>query len=189
MTVSAEPYLNVHPTDSPAQMQRLFCDKPPPRPHKRRYNVRLIKATWPYTVQEVAELFGLQKNAVLRWLREDLRANRDQRPFLIRGDELARFLSARQAKKRRKCSVIEFYCFKCRAPREAFLGIADVVIETPFKLRLKALCSVCSTSVNKVQAVCDLEKIKSRFHVQELAGEHLLGCTAPSVSSDLEKLT
>jgi excisionase family DNA binding protein len=38
--------------------------------------VRLIKATWPYTVQEIAELFKIHKNAVLRWLREGLRADR-----------------------------------------------------------------------------------------------------------------
>jgi excisionase family DNA binding protein len=169
-------------------MPRSFSDKAPTARHKRRYNVRMIKATWPYSVQEIAELLGVHKNAVLRWLREGLQANRDRRPFLIRGDELARFLSARQAAKRRKCAATEFYCFKCRSPREAYLGIADVVIETSSKLRLKALCSVCSTSVNKVQGVRDLEKILSRFHVQELAGEHLLGSTAPSLNSGLENL-
>jgi hypothetical protein len=104
---------------------------------KRRYNIRLIKATWPYSVQEIAELFGIHKNAVLRWLTAGLRANRDQRPFLIRGDELTRFLAIRQAEKRRKCAFTEFYCLKCRAPRESYLRIADVVIETAMKLRLK----------------------------------------------------
>jgi len=43
----------------------------PPRPRKkRRYNVRRIKATWPYRVEEIADLFGIHKNAVLRWLGE-----------------------------------------------------------------------------------------------------------------------
>jgi hypothetical protein len=146
--------------------------------------VRRIKATWPYSVQEIAELFGIQKNAVLRWLKDGLQANRDQRPFLIRGDELARFLTARQANYRRKCTATEFYCFRCRAPREAYLGIADVIIENPFRLRVKSLCSVCSTPINKVQRVCDLAKIQVWFHVQELAGEHLLDSTAPSLNSD-----
>ncbi len=75
---------------------------------KRTYNIRRIKATWPYSVQEIAELFGIHKNAVLRWLQDGLQANRDQRPFLIRGAELARFLTARQTSKRRKCSTTEF---------------------------------------------------------------------------------
>jgi hypothetical protein len=63
---------------------------------KRTYNVRRIKATWPYTVQEIAELFRIHKNAVLHWLKDGLQANKDQRPFLIRGEELIRFLNARQ---------------------------------------------------------------------------------------------
>ena len=151
-------------------MPRCVGDRLRPVRRKRRYNVRLIKATWPYSVQEVAELFGVHKNAVLRWLREGLLADRDRRPFLIRGDELARFLRGRQADKRQKCTATQFYCFKCRSPREAYLGIVDVVIETPSRLRLKALCSVCDTSVNKVQSVRDMEKIRSRFNVQELAG-------------------
>ena len=46
------------------------------RRKKRRYNIRRVKATWPYTVQEIAELLGVHKNAVLRWLHDGLRADR-----------------------------------------------------------------------------------------------------------------
>jgi hypothetical protein len=153
---------------------------------KRTYNIRRIKATWPYSVQEIAELFGIHKNAVLRWLQDGLQANRDQRPFLIRGAELARFLTARQISKRRKCSTTEFYCFKCRDAREAYLRIADVAIESPTRLRVKALCAVCSTPINKVQSIRDLEKIQIHFHVQQLKGEHILERTPPSLNCDLE---
>jgi excisionase family DNA binding protein len=158
-------------------------------PHKRRYNLRLIKRTWPYTVQEIAELFGIHKNAVLRWLKEGLVAQRDHRPFLIPGHELERFLRARQAKRRCKCRPTEFYCFKCRAPREPYLGIADVVIENPFRLRVKALCSVCSTAVSKVQRVQDLAKIQSLFHVQQLAERHMPEAISPSLNRDLKGTT
>ncbi len=93
---------------------------------RRTYNVRLIKATWPYSVQEIAALFSLHKNAVLRWVKEGLQVNGDRRPYLIRGNELTRFLTARQKGRKRKCSTKEFHCFKCRAPRAAYLGIADI---------------------------------------------------------------
>ena len=151
---------------------------------KRTYNVRLIKATWPYTVQEIAELFGIHKNAVLRWLREGLMADRLQRPFLIRGDELARFLTARQIARRRTCAKTEFFCFKCRVPRSAFLGIADIVIESPTRMRVTALCEVCSAPVNKMQAARELPKIRSSFEIQQMTGEHLLDCTQRSLNSD-----
>ena len=145
------------------------------RPRKRTYNVGQIKATWPYTVQEIAVLFGIHKNAVLRWIKEGLQVNKDQRPFLIRGEELTRFLKARQMGKRCKCKATEFYCFKCRAPREAYLGIADIAIESPARLRLKSLSATCSTPINKVQSIRDLAKIQIRFHVQQLTdgGTHI----------------
>ena len=153
---------------------------------KRRYNVRLIKATWPYTAQEIAELFDIQKNAVLRWLKEGLHADRSQRPYLIRGDELTRFLNRRQDGKRRQCAPREFFCFKCRVPREPYLGIADIAIESPTRFRIKALCSVCDTSMNKVQNVRNLPRIKALFNIQQLTGEHLLECAALRPNSDLE---
>jgi hypothetical protein len=153
---------------------------------KRTYNVRRIKATWPYSVQEVAELFGIHKSAVLRWLKEGLQANPDQRPYLIRGNELARFLTARQIGRRRKCAFPEFYCVKCRAPREAYLRIADITIESPTRLRAKALCGVCGTPVNKVQAVRELSRIQQCFEIQQLTGEHLLERTSTSLNSDSE---
>jgi hypothetical protein len=159
---------------------------PPPLRKRRRYNVRRIKDTWPYTVQEIAELFGVHKNAVLHWLREGLCADRSQRPFLIRGDELARFLSERQNGKRQRCAPGEFFCVRCRAPREAYLGIVDIAVESPTRLRIRSLCAVCDTPVNKVQSVRDLPKIKERFHVQQLTGEHLIERAGASLNSDLE---
>jgi hypothetical protein len=153
---------------------------------KRSYNIRRIKRTWPYSVQEIAELYGIHKNAVLRWLKDGLQADRSQRPFLIRGDEIARFLTARQNRSRRKCAPTEFYCFRCRAPREAYLGIADLIIEAPGRLRIESLCSDCSTPVRKIQRLDDLPKIRSRFHIQKLVGEHLLERAAPSLKRDLE---
>jgi Helix-turn-helix domain len=152
---------------------------------KRTYNVRRIKATWPYTVQEIAELFRIHKNAVLRWLKDGLQANKDQRPFLIRGEELIRFLNARQTRKGCKCTPTEFYCFKCRAPRQAYLGIVDIAIESPTRLRVKSLCALCSTPINKMQNARDLPKIQNRFHVQQLTGERILDRAHASLNSDL----
>src|SRR3954464_13745227 len=141
-------------------MPRWPSNRPSAARRKRRYNVRRVKATLPYTVQEIADLFDIHKNAVLRWLKNGLIADLSQRPFLIRGDELIRFLKQRQDGRRQKCRPEEFFCFRCRAPREAWLGIADLMIESATRLRLKGLCGVCETPVSKVQRVCDLAKIR-----------------------------
>ena len=86
---------------------------------KRNYDLRGIKATWPYSVTEITELLGVHKNTVFQWIKDGLMADKSKRLWLVRGDELARFLSARQASKKRKCRLTEFPCFKCRDRREA----------------------------------------------------------------------
>ena len=156
---------------------------------KRTYNTRLIRATWPYTVQEVSALFKVHKNAPLRWLKEGLQANGDGRPYLIRGDELMRFLRARQQGKKHCCKLREFFCFKCRVPREAYLNIADIIIESPYRFRVKALCAVCTTNVSKVQNIQKLAEIRTCFHLQQLEGQHLIERDEPSVNSDSEDQT
>lgn len=156
---------------------------------KRHYNTRLIKATWPYTVQEIAALLDVHKNAPLRWLKEGLQVNGDGRPYLIRGDELSRFLTARQQSKKSTCKPGEFFCFKCRAAREAGLNIVDIVIESPSRLRVKGICTVCSTPVSKVQGIKKLPEIQNSFHVQQLQGQHIIERDEPSVNSDLEVKT
>jgi hypothetical protein len=155
---------------------------------KRTYNVRLVKASWPYSVQEVAGLFGVHKNAVLRWLREGLRANRDKRPFLIRGDELIRFLTERRRGRKRKCSIAEFFCFRCRAPREARRRMVAIAPMSLTLVRVNAHCAVCGTPVNKVQGIRNLNKIQDNFEVQQLAERHLIESADASVNSDLEPI-
>ena len=151
---------------------------------KRTYNTRLIKATWPYEVQEIAALFRLHKNAVLRWLKEGLYADTTQRPHLVRGDELTRFLNDRQQTKKQKCSFDEFFCFKCRAPRNAYEGIADLKAESPRRFRVKVICAACGTPMSKIQGIQNLSKIEACFHVQQREGWHLIEGTNTSVNSD-----
>lgn len=161
----------------------------PKKRKKRTYNTRLLKATWPYTVQEIAALFHIHKGAVLRWIKEGLHADKIGGEYLIRGNELARFLSERQQKKRRKCAINEFFCFKCRTPRRAYMGIADVVIISPERFLLKGLCVECGTSINKAQGAGKLQKIQECFHVQKIEGRHIIERSEGIVNSDLEAQT
>lgn len=151
---------------------------------KRNYNTRLIKATWPYSVEEIATLFGLHKNAVLGWLKEGLQADMTHRPYLVRGTELSRFLNDRQKTKKRKCAFEEFFCFKCRSPRQAYEGIADLKAESLHRCRIKVICAVCSTSMSKIQNIANLPKIEACFHIQQREAWHIIDGFNPSVNSD-----
>ncbi len=151
---------------------------------RRTYNLGLIKATLPYSVNEITELLGVHKNTVSQWFEDGLRVNQDKRPWIVRGDELKCFLGARQNSRKKKCRLTEFYCLKCHDRREAYLNIADIIFESPTKLRLKVICAVCSTRMNKVQNTNNLEKIQAAFNIQKLEGEHIIECIDPSLNSD-----
>lgn len=153
---------------------------------KRRYNLRLIKATWPYTVQDVAALLGVNKNAVGLWMRTGLQADRQQRPFLIRGDELVRFLDARQRKRRTKCGLAQFFCFKCRAARDAAGGQASVQTLSPGRFMVQAVCDHCGTRMNKIPGARKLQQMRSHLTITRQEGEHIIECSKPSVNGDLE---
>lgn len=153
---------------------------------KRTYNTRLIKATWPYTVQEIAKLLNVHKGAPLRWLKEGLRANGDGRPYLIRGDELIRFLTERQQRRKHKCKLNEFWCVKCRATHEGYLNIVDIVITSPTLMWVKALCPTTGVIMRKIQAVKRLAEFQNHLHVQTLEGRHIIERDEPRVNSDLE---
>lgn len=82
---------------------------------KRTYNPRRARAGQSYTVQDVAEIYGLHKNAVLRWIKEGLPVIDRQKPYLIHGGELAEYLRRKQSGRKQPCKPDEFFCFKCRA--------------------------------------------------------------------------
>lgn len=151
----------------------------------RTYCVQRIKATYPYAVPEIAKLLGVHKNAVLRWLKQGLEADHSSRPALVRGEELIRFLTERQQARRRKCSLSEFFCFKCRTQREALPGTASVVLSANNRLRVTAQCFHCCTAINKVQSVQTWPKIRAAFNFEQLPAQHLRERAAPSVKGAL----
>lgn len=159
------------------------------RTRSRRYNLRRIRATYPYSVPEVAKLLCVHKNAVLRWLKQGLRADGPPRLRLIRGEALIRFLSERQQARRRKCKLTEFFCFRCRVQREALPGSAAVVRDGLNRLRVTAKCTACSTTVNKVQGLQALTKIHSAFGIRELDQRHLRARAEASVNGEFKAVS
>ena len=70
---------------------------------KRTYNTRLIKRDLSYTIQEVAELYGLHPQAVRRWINIGLRTIDGLKPFLIHGSDLINYISLNPSRTTRDC--------------------------------------------------------------------------------------
>jgi hypothetical protein len=100
------------------------------RAKQRRYALNRIKTGITYDVAEIAKLFGIHRNTVRQWLREGLETIDARRPLLIHGAILKAVLAARQRARKHACRPGEFFCFKCRAPRTPYGGMADVAEHT-----------------------------------------------------------
>jgi DNA-binding XRE family transcriptional regulator len=123
----------------------------------KRVSARRVKIHRQYTYEATADVLGVTVQTVRAWREEGLLVLDSQKPHLILGHELKRFLDNRMPKKSCKLAPDEFFCMSCRAPRAPYGAMADYVPLNAVRGRLVALCGVCETPCNKFvsAAMCD----------------------------------
>ena len=132
---------------------------------RRTHNTRLIKRDFSYTVEEVADLFGLHPNAVRRWVKSGLGPIDDGRPMLFHGTELKAFLTKRQSERKRPGKANEFFCFSCRCQRTPLGNRVLAILQTPSRLMLKAVCSVCGGKLNRAGSQAKRAQYEALFEI------------------------
>lgn len=135
------------------------------RSKRRTYNTRRIKRDFAYFISEVADLFGLHRNAVRQWLKSGLPAIDGHRPTLIHGGDLIIFLHTRQTARKQKCKPDQFYCCRCRCPRHALHNRVEIETRNQQKLNLSAVCNECGASMNRAGSVKKIEEYREAFIV------------------------
>jgi hypothetical protein len=157
--------------------------------YKKNINLNLIKSDYTYSIPEMCEDFNKHKNTVNNWFKEGLEAIDDQKPRLVHGSTLKSFLDKKQSSNKHKCKEDQFFCVKCREPRNAWENAVDIVISNPKTGNLNAICNVCDSKMNKRFAIKNLDKVKEVFDVQKIHNSHLIEGTNNSGSSDLKQPT
>lgn len=109
----------------------------------KRLSARRIKAQRTYTYEEAGDALGVTMQTVRAWRRDGLAVMDGQKPHLILGAVLKAFIANRAKKSKAILAPHEFHCMSCRAPREAYGGMADYVAITPTRGVLSTLCGVC----------------------------------------------
>jgi len=143
---------------------------------RRRYNTRLIRRDCCYCVQEIAELFGLHRNAIRRWLGDGLARIDELRPVLVHGTDLIAYLDNRQSARKRGCRPDEFYCCRCRAPRRARGGEVEALIRNARQLLIAATCELCGARMNRAGTVSRLSEYRATYSALTLRDRRLTGC-------------
>ena len=148
-------------------------------------NPRLAKIHRSYSVEDLARLFKVHKNTVRNWFQQGLEPIDDQRPILIRGQEVRRFLVERRARTKQTCGPGRIYCLPCRAPKLPAGKIAECIQVGHTTGTLQGICPDCNRMIyrrvnpQKIAAVCgDLDVTVTQ------AGARIEETTKPNVNCD-----
>lgn len=158
-----------------------------PTRRRRRYNTRLIKGSYSYTLQEIAELYDIHVNAVRRWLKHGLPTIDHRRPFLVHGGELIDFLEARQSQRKHRCAPNEFYCCRCRKPQRPLLNAVEIKIENQKQVTLSAKCARCGAAMNRIGSIQKLAEYSSTFAIQTIEQRRIRESSEPSVMCQMDE--
>jgi len=107
-----------------------------------------IKSIHSYTINEAAEVSGVSPRTIRNWIELGLHVMDIERPSLIRGDDLRKFIKEQREGRKVKTASDEFYCVCCKKARKAAEGFADCTI-IGNRVKLTAFCEVCETVVSK----------------------------------------
>lgn len=153
-------------------------------PGKRSPDRRRVRIRSSYSIPEISALLEVHEHTVRRWLKNGLDALDDQRPTLVHGAELRRYLDARVRSRKQKCNPDEMYCLACRAPRLPILGsvyIADLNEKT---VRLVGVCCVCGRKIFRAGSASRLHEYSASFGTLQRRIPSLEGSSIPLLDGD-----
>lgn len=131
-----------------------------------RFKTRKIKANKSYLVDELACAACVAPQTVRSWIKDGMEKVDGERPTLIMGFQALAYLDTRKKEAKRPMVLGEFYCFRCKAPKEALGAMADYVPTSDVGGRLKALCADCECGCNRNISVSDLPAIRTVLDVE-----------------------
>lgn len=154
---------------------------------QRLPNPRRAKVHRSYTVEEVAQLYGVHRNTVRQWIKHGLPVCDDRRPVLILGGQLAAFLTQKRASNKRPCKAGEIYCVRCRAPQLPALGMADYEPLTATRGSLIGLCPRCGGTMYRRVNRAQLAEVVGNLEVRPTRGQERIDESShPFVNSDFK---
>ena len=116
---------------------------------KRLQNPRLAKIHRPYKVDEVADLYQVDKNTVRNWIKQGLQTCDTKRPILMKGNALNEFHAKRRIRNKQPCKLNEIYCMHCKKPQIPVSGLVELKHINAKTGNLIAICSCCETIMHR----------------------------------------
>jgi hypothetical protein len=159
---------------------------------RRQPNPRLVKIHRSYSVEDISRLFKLHKNTVRNWLKLGLDPIDRQRPILMRGEELRRFLTERRARLKQTCGPGRIFCLPCRGPKVPAGKFAECIQTGHTTGSLQGICPDCNRMIyrrinpQKLEAIrgeLDIAIRQARPRIEERANPNV-NCDSTRVIDD-----
>lgn len=115
----------------------------------KRVSAQRVKIHRQYTYDAAADVLGVTVQTVRAWRKDGLAVLDSQKPHLILGHDLKRFIQNRMPKASCKLAPDEFFCMSCRVPKRAYGAMADYEPFNHARGRLVALCEACQMPCGK----------------------------------------
>jgi len=148
-------------------------------------NPRLVKIHRNYSVEEIARLFGIHKNTIRKWLKQGLAAIDDQRPTLVLGQQLSRFLIERRQKAKQSCGPGRIFCIACRAPKVPAGNMADCVSTNTTMGSLCGICPDCDRLIYRRANLTKIDEVRGNLEITFTQPHpRIAGSPTPSVNCD-----
>ena len=130
----------------------------------------------------------VHKNTVRGWFKSGLETIDTRRPTLVHGRKLSAFLHARRRHARQRCRPGQFYCLRCKAPKEPASRKADYAPITSTSGNLKGNCPDCGSLICRRVSLGKLTASAGDLEVQlPQAQQRIEDTPSPSLNSDLRR--
>ena len=151
----------------------------------RHPNSCLAKIHRSYSVEEIARLLSVHKNTVRSWLKQGLEPIDGQRPSVVRGEEVRRFLTERRARAKRPSGPGRIYCLPCRAPKVPALKMAECITTSDTIGTLQGICPDCGRMIYRRVNPQKIDAIRGDLELSFTQAEpRIEDTTKPTVKCD-----
>ncbi|MFN0264839.1 hypothetical protein ACKTEK_13290 [Tepidamorphus sp. 3E244] len=101
----------------------------------------------------------------------------DQKPYLMRGADVADYLRKRNAKRKQPCGDGRIYCLPCRAPKRPAGDMVDLERTSEASGTLVGICPDCDRVIRRHVSLVRLKMVASGLDVsvRDTGGESTLG--------------
>ncbi len=113
----------------------------------KKYLTKRVRAKRAYIIDEVAQLFGITRRTVQRWVLQGMSPlDPNTKPLLFMGDVVQKFVKKFVDSGHFKMADNQFYCLHCKKPTELEDG-SEVYRETGKIIRSSGISQVIRTGI------------------------------------------